>query len=458
MEIVISNDVYLKDVCNDLRDYIKNTFKVANPDYYKLLHLGKWVKNTPKELCLYKQNCNDMRIPIGLLKNLKSKFSFEGCPVTVSLADDKINDLKNYKVDLYDYQDIAVNEMIRNGHGILIAPTGSGKTQMGIALACKLSYKTLWLTHTNDLLYQSYFRAKEYIPKDKLGMITAGKIEIAEGITFATIQTLAKQDLAELKYTFNTAIVDECHRLAGTPTRLNQFSKVINSLACRHKIGLTATLHRSDSLESTTTAYLGDVAHVIDKKSVSDKIISPKITRVNTGITMSICCLDTDGTINNNKLLKYLSENNVRNKTILNYLLLNKNSSNLILSNRIDMLNNIYELLPEELKPKAVVFSSKLGKKVRNTAIEGMKDGSLNFMFATYGLAKEGLDIPRLDRLYLISSSKDKAVVQQSAGRVMRSFPGKNTPVIYDFVDNYIKSGKDFALRKRYYIDIGGEI
>ena len=174
--------------------------------------------------------------------------------------------------------------MTKKGYGILIAPTGSGKTQIGIALACKLGYKTLWITHTKDLLKQSYDRAKKYIDFKYLGTISEGKINIKPGITFATVQTLVEQDLHNLKHEFNTIIVDECHRLAGTPARLKQFSKVVNNMASRHKYGLTATLHRSDSLEYTTKAYLGNFAYEVKREEVKDKIINPKIVKVNTCI------------------------------------------------------------------------------------------------------------------------------------------------------------------------------
>lgn len=60
------------------------------------------------------------------------------------------------------------------------------------------------------------------------------------------------------------------------------------------------------------------------------------------------------------------------------------------------------------------------------------------YLFATYSLAKEGLDIPRLDRLFLTTPVKYHAVVIQSIGRIARTFPGKGPPMAYDFVDDRI--------------------
>ncbi len=290
---------------------------------------------------MYSENGNDLIIPIGLFSKIKNKFDLSIYKKQVSLADDKKFSFKS-DINLYDYQQVAVYEMIKKGYGILLAPTGSGKTQIGIALACKLGYKTLWITHTKDLLKQSYDRAKQYIDDKYLGTITDGKINIKDGITFATVQTLSEQDLHSLKYEFNTVIVDECHRLAGTPTKLKQFSKIVNNLAARHKFGLTATLHRSDKLEQTTMSYLGNIAYEVKREYVKDKIINPKIVRVDTGIELTDECLLTDVTIDNNKLLTYLSQNTDRNLLISKYILNNKDNYNLILSHRIEQLENIY--------------------------------------------------------------------------------------------------------------------
>ena len=45
-------------------------------------------------------------------------------------------------VPLYDYQQVAMTEMLNAYYGILQSPAGSGKTQIGIALACAIGRKT----------------------------------------------------------------------------------------------------------------------------------------------------------------------------------------------------------------------------------------------------------------------------------------------------------------------------
>ena len=75
----------------------------------------------------------------------------------------------------------------------------------------RFGVRALWLTHTLDLLNQSKARAEQYMSKSLLGTITGGKVNIGAGITFATIQTMCKLDLAQYKDFWDVIIVDECH-------------------------------------------------------------------------------------------------------------------------------------------------------------------------------------------------------------------------------------------------------
>ena len=81
-------------------------------------------------------------------------------------------------------------------------------------------------------------------------------------------------------------------------------------------------------------------------------------------------------------------------------------------------------------------MTSKHAKQLRAQALEEMRQGTKRYLFATYSLAKEGLDIPRLDRLFLTTPQKDYAVVTQSVGRVARTCEGKSEPIVYDYVDD----------------------
>ena len=396
-----------------------------------------WVGNTPEWLYLYEVRGDQLVLPFGTLRNIIPMID-----VNYIRMDFPVSEKINYgcEVPLYDYQDKAVEEVYWKHYGILQSAAGSGKTQMGIALIAKLGKRALWLTHTKDLLTQSKQRAEQYMDPSLLGTITEGKVSLGKGITFATVQTMCNLDLAQYKNYWDVIIVDECHRVAGTPTAVSQFSKVLNSLAARHKYGLSATVHRSDGLIQSTYALLGEVIYTVPTEAVADKIMKVGIFPVPTCIGISRECLNTDGTLNYTKLIGYLAESEERNSLIALYLLADRNHPSLILSDRLGHLETLMSLLPPEMSKDAVMVSgkmtSKTGKAEREQAIADMRSGAKKYLFATYSLAKEGLDIPCLERLYMATPQKDYAVITQSIGRIARTSEGKADPICYDFVDN----------------------
>ncbi len=343
-------------------------------------------------------------------------------------------------IPLYPYQEKAVHHTMFNHYGILQSKAGSGKTQMGIALIKEYSRRALWLTHTTDLLNQSKERAERYMDKALIGTITEGKVNIGYGVTFATIQTMCKLDLSQYKDMWDVIIVDECHRVAGTPTQMSMFAKVLNSLSARHKFGLSATVHRADGMIQATFALLGEVVYTVPDEAVADKVMQVGIKPIGTGVKLSYECLNTDGTLNYAKLINYLCDDWNRNDLIRGSIVDEHDKSCLILSDRLEHLETLMGMLPEWLRPNAVMISGKMtskkGKAEREQALEDMRKGKKKYLFATYSLAKEGLDIPCLERLFLATPQKDYAVITQSIGRIARTYDGKADPIVYDFVDD----------------------
>lgn len=461
MKVIFSNEITITEPTQEILDWCKRELVLPNPEYAKKERMGLWVGNTPRTLSLYKINGNSVIIPIGAFKYIKPILNTYNIEYVQDMANNEHIDY-NAEVNLYDYQEKAVEQMLKAGYGILQSPAGSGKTQMGIALAVKLGKKCLWLTHTQDLLKQSYDRASQYIDKSLLGTITAGKVNIGAGITFATVQTLSKQDLTQYKYMWDVVIVDECHRVAGTPTSMTQFSKVISNLVCEHKYGLSATVHRADGMIKCCCMLLGDVKYIVPDEAVKDKVMQVQIQRIDTGIDIPMSALDTDGTINYTKLISALANKQNRNDDMLMNILSEPQHYHLILSDRLDQLYYLYNRLPAELRALASVIdgkmTSKKAKVEREQAIEDMRSGKKRFLFASYKLAKEGLDIPRLDRLHLATPQKDYAIIVQSVGRIARTFDGKEQPICYDYVDNFKMAENMYKARCRHYRKCGCKI
>lgn len=436
--MTVSNVLTVTDPAPELLMWVKRNLTLTNPEYAKKARMHLWLGNTPKTLALYETRGNELVLPFGTLRSIPKDISDKA--VFISGFAPPVEVEFNADVPLYDYQETAVQAMIAAKYGILQSAAGSGKTQMGIALAAKLGRRTLWLCHTLDLIQQSKERAERYMSKALMGTITEGKVNLGRGITFATIQTMCKLDLAQYRDYWDCIITDEVHRVSGSPTAVTQYQKVLNSLSARHKYGLSATVHRSDGMIQATYALVGEVAYQVPDEAVADKIMKVGVYPVGTGVQIGREALNTDGTLNYTKLITYLTERMERNALIVSTIEENEGKPSLILSDRLDHLSHIMSLLPSAMEREAVMISGKMttkkGKAEREKALADMRSGRKKYLFATYSLAKEGLDIPCLERLYLTTPQKDYTVVTQSIGRIARTFPDKGDPIAYDFVDD----------------------
>ena len=436
MELIISNEITITDPTDEIRQWIYEKLRVPTPEYANKVKLGLWVGNTPRDLCLYRNSGNSIIVPYGVGTSLF--YAFPELEYEYARCYFAENKPVNYQasINLYPYQEKAVESLVRAQGGILQSKAGSGKTRMGIALICAMGKKTLWLTHTNELLNQSYNAAAEFIDKKLLGKITAGKMNISEGITFATVQTLSKADLNALRYEWDMIVTDEIHRACGSTNKATMFSKVLNNLAAQYKYGLSATLHRADGLIKCTYALVGGVAHTVPDSVVNTMRV--EIQRKDTGVQISRKCLDTDGTLCYAKLINYLAEHPYRNKQISEDIdaLCSQGHSIILLSDRVGHLQELYKMLPYHIQDDAVILHGKVKKQDRELALEQMRNKEKHILLATYQLAKEGLDVPCLDRLLLATPVKDYAIVVQSVGRIARVCEGKGTPVVYDYVDD----------------------
>lgn len=423
MKYVIANDIRVEQPSKEVMDYANSQLILDNPEYAKKERMGFWTGDTQKKLFLFAQDVDTLILPYGCLSDL---WKFKPFDYETHFAPNQKNEMQG-DIKLYPYQQRALEALLKGKNGVLEAPCGSGKTQIGLALIKALGLKALWLTHTQKLLLQSKQRCEAYFKGD-FGTITDGKVSIGRDITFATIQTMANVDPNVYKDAFNVVIVDECHHASGTPTQVRQFYKVVSNCNARYKYGMSATLSRGDGLIRSVFAILGDKLHTITADEIGDKIIraSHQEVPVTWKYRPEEYC-GYDGVLDYAKMLEAICGCKARNYQIATNVIKNRilGKRQLVLTARVA---HAYEL--QRLIPNSSVCAGNIKEKDR--------DYSNNVIIATYALAKEGLDIPSLDVLHLATPTKDKATIVQSVGRIERNTQGKGTPVCYDYVDEEI--------------------
>ena len=90
-------------------------------------------------------------------------------------------------------------------------------------------------------------------------------------------------------------------------------------------------------------------------------------------------------------------------------------------------------------------------KKQREQALEDTRNGKYKYLFASYALAKEGLDVKILSNLVMATPVRDFAIVTQAIGRIQRPYHDKTEARVYDFVDPTGILHRFFADRRRTY-------
>ena len=433
MKAIVGKEIRVIEPSPDFRAMVESELTVSNPDFARLKKMGKWTGGTPSTIRFYRTEGKDIILPFGCLK----EYVFKNIKDVEADFEQTENVLYTQYVPLYEYQDKAVEEALAKRNGILVSPCGSGKTQMGLAIARRISKPTLWITHTKDLMVQAEERAKSIfdLPKEAYGEITEGKVNIGTHLTFSTVQTLARVNLDNLK--FGCVIVDECHHAVQSYKSTSMFAKVMNQIYCRYKFGLTATPYRGDGLEKGMFALIGDICSIVDEKEVKEKTVPVYEVWYNVPIsTNSIECYNGDGTLDYTKLITGLCNDEERN-TYIGRTIVDIEGSCLVLSDRLSQLESLMSFVSNFKNCDMVkATNAKKGKKERKEAIEKLKDGRIDCLFATYKLAKEGLDIPSLEHVVMASPIKDKSTVIQTAGRVARKAEGKTCGYVHDFIDD----------------------
>ena len=245
MKITLTNCIRIDEPTKEMKDFCKKALTFKNPQYDKMRRMGYWTEGTPKEIKLFDEYNGSIYCPLGFFDKL---FKFH--PVPKDYVDYSvevpINIVSNIK--LRDYQELAVPSVGKYKCGILNIPVGLGKTELALECVARYKQKTLWITHTGDLVKQAKERCESKMVC-KTSTITEGKCDTSVDIVFATVQTLIKY-VEENKIpqdTFGMLIVDECHKTSTNPQSIQMFRSCIDYFAARYRIGLTATLHRAET-------------------------------------------------------------------------------------------------------------------------------------------------------------------------------------------------------------------
>jgi superfamily II DNA or RNA helicase len=172
------------------------------------------------------------------------------------------------RVVLRDYQKQALDAWESSGYrGVIVLPTGSGKTVLGIKAISLLNTPTLVVAPTLDLVDQWRTRLKEEFDTE-VGVLGGGEREI-RALTVTTYDS-AYIHADKLGNRFGLIIFDEVHHLPAAGYR-----NIAEMFASPYRMGLTATFEREDGLHAELNRLVGGKVFEKRVKELSGTHLSP---------------------------------------------------------------------------------------------------------------------------------------------------------------------------------------
>jgi superfamily II DNA or RNA helicase len=335
----------------------------------------------------------------------------------------------NFNGDLRSEQkpieEIYLKNAYERGGGIISIRCGGGKTVLALHISSVLKKKTIVVVHKDFLMTQWRDRILEFLPHAKIGKIQQDTVDIeGKDIVLAMVQSLSMKEYEEGTFdSFGLAIFDECHHLGA-----EVFSKCMAKVASKYMLGLSATPKRKDGLSKVFEWYIGDIVYLQQKKNedyaevqlIDCEFQDEKYNKEELNFRKEPCMPKM---INN--ICDYLPRTELIIDLTLKYRKEGRNV--LILTDRRGHLELIYKMLEGQS---------------RGFYVGGMKPDQLrdsqekDIILATFSMAAEGMDIPKLDTVILGSPKSD---VEQSVGRVFRKKACDRDfhPLIIDLQDKF---------------------
>jgi len=410
---------------------LKHLASLHNPEFYQRekLRLSTW--NTPRMVRCYDEDLDRLYLPRGLLEEARRLIEAAGSRLEI---DDRrpLSPTRAFSFtgELTAAQTEAVEALVNHDLGVLVAPTGAGKTVMACALIARVGVPTLVLVHTKPLAEQWRQRLGDLLglKRCEIGQLGAGRIRRSGIVDLVTLQTLARRDdAAEIFAGYGLVVVDECHHLPAVT-----FERCVRAASTRRWVGLTATPRRRDGLEGILHMQLGPTRHTLSKDAatvlirrdlvVHDTLTDPDAPEdVGVQTILGLLVADEERT---RQICTDIADAHHRGRNVL------------VFTDRTGHLEALRVELSARHSLDPAVLKGGMGKKRHAAVLDGLRSSDAPILLlATGAYLGEGFDLPRLDTVFLAFPISGRSRVVQYVGRVSRALPGKTSVEVHDYHD-----------------------
>lgn len=341
-----------------------------------------------------------------------------------------------------EYQYDAVVTALTRSRGILLSPTGSGKSFIAYLL---IKYymamidehkQILIIVPTTSLVEQMVSDFEDYgmMTDNAVHKIYSGKDKnTTKRVIVSTWQSIYKFPPAWFKK-FGMVIGDECHGFKS-----KSLSSIMNKATeAKYRYGLTGTLDGTQTHKLVLEGLFGPVYQVTKTVELqNDGTLAP--------LDIDVLVLKYSEEIRKawdaktyQEEIDWIVRNDSRNRFIRN-LAVGANGNTLVLFQRVDAHGKpLFDLINSKVKEGRKVFfvSGEVATSDREAIrkiVEKQKDA---IIVASLGTFSTGINIRNLHNIIFASPSKSQIKVLQSIGRGLRQSDNGQTTRLYDIADD----------------------
>lgn len=425
--------IRMTGVEEEIEAMVRQWLTFPNPRYVEGVKSGRWVKNIPSTLSFYQPVEQGLDIPRGCLYRLIREIRSSGQDVRI-IDNRTLLPMMTipFSGELRDFQVPAVNRILESTQGFLKATTGSGKTVMAMNLISRRRQPALVIVPNKALMYQWADSIERFlsIPPGEIGLLGDGHAQVGDSVTVGIINSVSKQ-MPDLIGRFGHVIVDEAHKVVSAT-----YQEVLSQVDATYLLALSATPYRRDGMTGLLFITLGDIVAEIQSRDLVDagQIVNAEVQWVRTDFQT-----ETSASDNYTRVIDELIHDHARNDLICRVAAAHEpGKPSLILSDRKEHCYLLQSRLATNHAIASEVMVGGLPRSQVKASFDSIASGRSCFLIGTTQLLGEGFDLPALEVLYLTVPLRFRGRLVQNIGRILRSSKGKQTAMIYDFVDHRV--------------------
>ena len=353
--------------------------------------------------------------------------------------------LDGANLELKEHQKAALKalEQMRDNSetiALLYHATGTGKTTTAVLDAKRCGGRVLFIAHTQELVDQATKRFRELWGNTTVGRYCEAIKQPRAHVVCASVQSMALH-LEEFKDDdFDYLIVDEAHHAAA-----DTYQKVLAYFKPAFTLGLTATPERAD--DKSILEIFKNTAHKLDIQTAVEigELVPVRCIRIHTNIDLTKVRFNSvQYNIRDLESKIYVPE---RNKLIVDtWMQYVRDKRTVVFCASVKHAEQIAELFRAQ-GIQAAAVSGGMKKSERMEFQEKFVNREIQVLCAC-DLLNEGWDCPEIEVLFMARPTMSKVLYTQQLGRGMRLYAGKESLMVFDFVDNASQYNAPYSLHR----------